>query len=148
MDLIKFVQILIFSFILSVQDIKKREISNWVILNAITFMLVTDIVFYTNYLIWNFLSVVFMGAMFFALNRKSKIGKGDCFYAIYIALSLTFPLFCFAAIFLSCVFAGIFYIILFVVKKNNLQNYRISFIPFMSAGLVILCAVNLLLLNH
>ena len=122
--------ILIFSIILSVQDIKKMTVSIYVQWASIFSVLVCHLIFNREAMWLYILSSMICGAFYFAVRKitKNKLGPADVWFGFFQGLFLVpkiIPV-CFG---IECLAT------LFVIKKR-FGKEKFPFIPFMSAGLI------------
>ena len=129
-QIVSFSIILIFSLILSLQDIKKMAVSIFIQWLAIFAALVCHLIF-ARETIWIYiLSSLICGAFYFAVRKitKGKLGMADVWFGFFQGVFLLPKLLpvCFGIEALAA---------LCIMKKNDRKTF--PFIPFMSFGLVI-----------
>ena len=122
--------ILLFSLILSIQDIKKLEVSihlQWVSIFA---ALICHLIFAREQMWIYIISSMICGTFYFAIRKitKGKLGPADVWFGFFQGLFLIpkmIPV-CF----------GIEVIVTLCVINKRFGKVRFPFIPFMAAGLI------------
>ena len=121
---------LIFSLILSVQDIKKMTVNLYILWTAILAALVCQVIF-ARETVWIYiLSSMICGAFYFVVRKitKGKLGTADVWLGFFQGLLLVpklLPL---------CL--GIECLVALCVINQRFGKERFPFIPFMSVGLI------------
>lgn len=133
----------VFSLLLSIQDIKNHQVSNWLLLGAGAVLFVYQAAFFPK-LHWLFILTGIGAGLFYFIVRlvsNKKLGMGDVYFGIIQGIVVFKNLFwlCIAVEVLS---AFIYW--LFNKKKENLQ---IPFIPFMSIGMIFCIIYGALILK-
>ena len=128
--IVSFFIILIFSIILSVQDIKKMAVDIYIQWGSIFVALACHMIFARETMWIYILSSMFCGAFYFAVRKitKNKLGPADVWFGFFQGLFLVpkmIPV-CFG---IECLTA------LCVINKK-FGKVRFPFIPFMAAGLI------------
>lgn len=130
--------IFLISVISSFQDFKSRHINLIFILSGSIGIYISRSIFYSLSISWIFLVQGILLAFFYTiiyLFSKHKLGKGDIFFGFFTGISILKWQFLWISISTSTFLFLIFYLIV-RLKKINLQQKKIPFIPFMSAGLI------------
>lgn len=147
---LKLAVIILFSFILSFQDLKERKVSWWIILLG-------DLIFFTLQLFdfglldgkvesafWLFPIQALCMFLFYLLIRiisGYKLGFGDVLFATLIGLSIKWN-YLYLTILVSVICVDLYFLILWKLKKISLRSIQVPFIPFMSAGLISVYLLN------
>ena len=125
-----FSTILIFSIILSVQDIKKMTVSIYIQWASIFTALACHMIFNREGMWVYILSSMICGAFYFAVKKitKDKLGPADVWFGFFQGLFLNLQMipFCFI----------IEDVIALIVINKKFGKKPFPFIPFMSIGLV------------
>ena len=128
--IISFSIILIFSIILSVQDIKKMTVSIYIQWASIFTALACHMIFNREGMWIYILSSMICGAFYFAVKKitKDKLGPADVWFGFFQGLFLNLQMipFCFI----------IEDVIALIVINKKFGKKPFPFIPFMSIGLV------------
>ena len=128
--IISFSIILIFSIILSVQDIKKMTVSIYIQWASIFTALACHMIFNREGMWVYILSSMICGAFYFAVRKitKDKLGPADVWFGFFQGLFLNLQMipFCFI----------IEDVIALIVINKKFGKKPFPFIPFMSIGLV------------
>ena len=129
-SIISFSIILLFSIILSLQDIKKMTVSIYIQCTSIFSALACHLIFNREGMWLYILSSMICGVFYFAVRKitKNKLGTGDVWFGFFQGLFLIpkmIPL-CF----------GIEVIVTFCVINKRFGKVKFPFIPFMAAGLI------------
>ena len=129
-SIVSFFIILIFSIILSVQDIKKMAVSIYIQWASIFFALACHLIFARKEMWLYILSSMICGVFYFVVRKitKNKLGPADVWFGFFQGLFLVpemIPL-CFG---IECLTA------LCVINKR-FGKEKFPFIPFMSVGLI------------
>lgn len=132
--LFQFIITAVFSVILSIQDIKSRKISNWILILFAVCALTVSVIF--NFKSWYlFLISAVLSGIFYLLiyfvSRK-KLGFGDIYFGITQGFVLL-PQYLWICIVTETACALIFAAL---NRKNLDKQIKLPFIPFMSAGLI------------
>ena len=127
--IISLVLILIFSVILSVQDIKGMAVNVYIVCLAILCGVINQLIFARNEIWLYILSSIFMGVFYFVVRKitRGRFGGGDLMYGLFQGIFLK-PLFL-----PLCMIIEVLASLLFLNKK---REKAIPFIPFMSSGLL------------
>ena len=127
----KLIIILLFSLILSVQDIKHGEVSVYIQWVSIFCALLCHLIFARTEMWIYIISSMLMGAFYFTVRKitREKLGPADVWFGFFQGLFLVpmmIPL-CF----------GIEALAAFCVMNKKVGRKTFPFIPFMSLGLII-----------
>ena len=129
--IISFSIILIFSIILSVQDIKKMTVSIYIQWASIFTALACHMIFNREGMWIYILSSMICGAFYFAVKKitKDKLGPADVWFGFFQGLFLNLQMIpvCFG---IECITA-------LLVMNKKIGRKTFPFIPFMSLGLII-----------
>ncbi|MBO4532397.1 MAG: hypothetical protein J5726_01680 [Treponema sp.] len=128
--IVSLVIILIFSIILSVQDIKHMEVGVYIQWASIFCALICHIVF-ARHEMWIFIiSSMILGAMYFLVRKitRGKLGPADVWFGFFQGLFLH-PLMLWVCLAIETVLA-------LVVENRKIGHQKFPFIPYMAAGLV------------
>ena len=136
--IISFSIILIFSIILSVQDIKKMTVSIYIQWASIFAALACHMIFNREGMWIYILSSMICGTFYFAVRKitKNKLGTGDVWFGFFQGLFLLpkmIPV-CF----------GIEVIVTLCVINKRFGKVRFPFIPFMAVGLIVAFLIQLI----
>lgn len=128
--IVSFFIILIFSIILSVQDIKRMSVDIYIQWVSIFVALACHMIFARETMWIYILSSMFCGAFYFAVRKitKNKLGSADVWFGFFQGLFLIpkmIPV-CF----------GIEVIVTLCVINKRFGKVKFPFIPFMAAGLI------------
>ena len=130
-QVLSFVIILVFSIILSLQDIKQLAVGTYIQWLSIFCALICNIVFNRREM-WIFiLSGMIFGLLYFLVRKisKNKLGIADVWFGFFQGLFLLPQM--------IAVCIAIETIIALCVINKKLGKAAFPFIPFMSAGLII-----------
>ena len=129
-QIVSFSIILIFSLILSVQDLKRQSVMLYVQAISILCAIVCQVIFLRAECWIYILTSLFMGGFYFFVRMitKNKLGMADVWFGIFQGLFLT-PFFVPVCLGIEAVAA------LCMIKKIGRKTF--PFIPFMSLGLII-----------
>lgn len=142
--LIKLAVVFIVSFILSIQDLKDRRISWWIIVLGDLIFICLQLFDYgllngkLEASFWLFPVQSFCMFLFYLLVRiisGNKLGSGDVLFGTFIGLCVKWNLL-YLTLVITVICADIYFFLIWKLKKINLQAIKIPFIPFMSAGLI------------
>ena len=128
--------ILIFSIILSIQDIKQMSVSLYILIGAILAALICQLIFAPSD-IWIYLiSSLILGSLYFITRKitKNKLGSADIWFGFFQGLFL------FPKVIPICLGAEVILAFCFVNKKIGKKAF--PFIPSMSFGLIITFVVQ------
>ena len=131
--------ILLFSIILSVQDIKRLEVGIYIQWASIFCALICHIIFAREQM-WIFIiSSMILGTIYFAIRKitKNKLGPADVWFGFFQGLFL-FPKYLWV-----CLAAEVLLALCVVNKKIGQKSF--PFIPFMSFGLILSFIVQIVL---
>ncbi len=131
----------VFSLILSIQDIKERLVSNWLLLVAGVLLLGCQLWFNIR-LHWLFLLSGIAAGVFYLIVRilsKNRFGIGDVYFGIIQGIVVPIEYF-WLCICIQVVAAFIYWL---VFRKK--KTFRIPFIPFMSLGMLCVVGIGVLL---
>ena len=123
--------ILVFSIILSVQDIKRMEVGIYIQLASIFCALLCHIIF-ARHEMWIFIiSSMLLGAIYFLIRKitKGKLGPADVWFGFFQGLFLH-PLMLWVCLAIETVLA-------LIVENKKIKKAPFPFIPFMSMGLIL-----------
>ena len=126
-----FAVILIFSLILSIQDIKHLEVGIYIQWASIFCALLCHMIFAREDMWIYILSSMIMGSFYYAVRKitKEKLGPADIWFGFFQGLFLTpyqIPV---------CLGAEV--IATLIIINKNFGHKKFPFIPFMSFGLII-----------
>ena len=130
-QLLLFSIIVIFSLILSLQDIKKMTVRIYLPWAGIIAVLVCHLIFARETMWIYILSGMLMGAFYFAVRMiaRGKLGMADVWFGIFQGLFLV-PKMIPVCLGVECLAA-----LCFMKKKTDRKTF--PFIPFMSFGLIL-----------
>ncbi len=123
--------IILFSLILSWQDIKHLEVNLWIQWLSIFCALICQLIFARNN-IWIFiLSSMIMGIFYYIVRKitHNKLGSADIWFGFFQGLFLT-PFFIPVCLVIEALAA-------FFIMKPKISRKAFPFIPFMSFGLIV-----------
>ena len=129
-SIVSFCIILIFSIVLSLQDIKKMTVGIY-IQGASIFAALTCHLIFTREMMWIYiLSSMIIGCFYFAVRKitKNKLGPADVWFGFFQGLFLT-PI-------LIPICLAIESIAALIIINKKFGKERFPFIPFMSLGLI------------
>lgn len=129
-SIVSFSIILLFSIILSLQDIKKMTVSIYIQWTSIFSALACHLIFNREGMWFYIFSSMICGAFYFVVRKitKNKLGPADVWFGFFQGLFLVpkmIPV-CF----------GIECIISLCVINKRFGKVKFPFIPFMAAGLI------------
>ena len=132
--------ILLFSLVLSIQDIKKLSVSIYIQWVSIFAALICHMIFNREGMWIYILSSMICGTFYFAVRKitKNNLGPADVWFGFFQGLFLVpkmIPV-CF----------GIEVIVTLCVINKRFGKERFAFIPFMSAGLIAAYIIQLIYL--
>lgn len=132
--------ILLFSLVLSIQDIKKLSVSIYIQWVSIFASLICHMIFNREGMWIYILSSMICGTFYFAVRKitKDNLGPADVWFGFFQGLFLVpkmIPV-CF----------GIEVIVTLCVINKRFGKERFAFIPFMSAGLIAAYIIQLIYL--
>lgn len=139
--MIKFIIITIFliiSIFLSYCDIKTYQINIIPNYLGIVLCFFVYLCFDKKELVNHICGLICMVLMFLLIKiiNKEKLGSGDIHYSLFCGLISGVPGFIISGLITS--FIGIiYYIVLYLVFKQEIKNKPIPFIPFMATGTII-----------
>ena len=123
--------ILLFSLVLSIQDIKKLSVSIYIQWVSIFASLICHMIFNREEMWIYILSSMICGTFYFAIRKitKGKLGPADVWFGFFQGLFLIPRLipFCFI----------IEDVVALIVINKNFGKKAFAFIPFMSIGLIV-----------
>ena len=129
-SIVSFSIIMLFSIILSLQDIKRMTVSIYVQWTSIFAALGCHMIFARETMWIYILSSMFCGAFYFAVRKitKDKLGPADLWFGFFQGLFLIPQMipFCFI----------IEDLVTLIVINKNFGKKQFAFIPFMSIGLI------------
>jgi len=134
--------ILVFSIILSIQDIKHMSVSLYIQWTSIFAALICQLIFFRSGIWIYIVSSMILGALYFAVRKitKNKLGPADILFGIFQGLFLKpkmIPL-CLAA-------EVILAFCLVVILNKRMEKKPFPFIPYMSFGLLVGFVVEIVL---
>ena len=134
----KLIIILLFSLILSVQDIKHGEVSVYIQWVSIFCALLCHLIFAQTEMWIYIISSMLMGAFYFTVRKitREKLGPADVWFGFFQGLFLLpqmIPV-CF----------GIECIVTLCVINKRFGKVRFPFIPFMAVGLIVAFLIQLI----
>lgn len=123
--------ILIFSIILSIQDIKQMSVSLYILIGAIFAALICQLIFAPSDMWIYLISSLIFGSLYFITRKitKNKLGSADIWFGFFQGLFL------FPKVIPFCLGTEVILAFCFVNKK--IGKKPIPFIPFMSFALII-----------
>ncbi len=129
--IISFLIILIFSLILSIQDIKHMEVGIYIQWTSVYAALLCHIVFARENIWLYIISSMIMGAICFFIRKitKNKLGPADVWYGFFQGLFL-FPKFIPLCLLIQALAA-------LIIENKKFGKKSFPFIPYMSASLII-----------
>lgn len=138
-SVISFSIIMIFSIILSVEDIKKLSVNIYIQWLSIFAVLTCHLIFNREGMWIYILSSMICGAFYFAVRKitKNKLGPADVWFGFFQGLFLIpkmIPV-CF----------GIEVIVTLCVINKRFGKVKFPFIPFMAAGLIAAYIIQLII---
>ena len=122
--------ILLFSIILSVQDIKRMEVGIYIQWASIFCALICHIIF-ARHEMWIFIiSSMILGTLYFLIRKitKDKLGPADVWFGFFQGLFLH-PVMLWVCLAIETVLA-------LIVENRKIGHKKFPFIPYMSAGLI------------
>ena len=128
--IISFAIILIFSIILSVQDIKRLEVGLYIQWASIFCALICHIIFAREQM-WIFIiSGMILGTIYFAIRKitKNRLGPADVWFGFFQGLFL-YPIMIWVCLAIETVLA-------LVIENKKIGHKQFAFIPYMAAGLI------------
>ena len=130
-SIISFSIILLFSIILSLQDIKRMTVSIYIQWASIFSALTCHLIFARETMWLYILSSMICGAFYFAVRKitNEKLGTADVWFGFFQGLFLIPKMLPF------CLGIECFAALCVIIKKIGRQTF--PFIPFMSIGLII-----------
>lgn len=128
--------ILLFSLILSIQDIKTLEADIHIQWASIYAALACHLIFARESMWIYILSSMIMGSFYFAIRKitKNKLGPADVWFGFFQGLFLT-P-------YQIPVCLGVEVAATLIIINKNFGHKKFAFIPFMSFGLIITFAMT------
>ena len=137
-SIVSFCIILIFSTILSLQDIKRMTVGIYIQCASIFSALACHLIFNREGMWIYILSSMICGAFYFAVRKvtKNKLGPGDVWFGFFQGLFLVpkiLPV-CF----------GIESLLTLCIINKRFGKVKFPFIPFMSVGLVAAYIIQLI----
>ena len=123
--------ILVFSLILSIQDIKRMEVGIFIQWLSIFCALGCHLIFARTEMWIYVLSSMIMGTFYFAVRKitKEKLGPADVWFGFFQGLFLT------PVLIPVCLGAEVVAVLVVVNKRFGYQKF--AFIPYMSFGLIV-----------
>ena len=136
-SIVSFCIILIFSIILSLQDIKRMTVGIYIQWASIFSALTCHLIFNREGMWLYILSSMICGAFYFAVRKitKNKLGPADVWFGFFQGLFLIPKMLPF------CLGIECFAALCVIIKKIGRQTF--PFIPFMSIGLIITFIVQI-----
>lgn len=128
-QIVSLVIILVFSIILSVQDIKHLQVGIFIQWASIFCALICHIIFARNEM-WIFIiSSMILGSIYFAIRKitKEKLGPGDVWFGFFQGLFL-YPKMLWICFAIETLLA-------LCIENKKIGHKKFPFIPYMSAGL-------------
>lgn len=122
--------ILLFSIILSVQDIKRLEVGIYIQWASIFCALICHIIFAREQM-WIFIiSSMILGTIYFAIRKitKNRLGPADVWFGFFQGLFL-YPIMIWVCLAIETVLA-------LVIENKKIVHKQFAFIPYMAAGLI------------
>ena len=122
--------ILLFSIILSVQDIKRLEVGLYIQWASIFCALICHIIFAREQM-WIFIiSSMILGTIYFAIRKitKNRLGPADVWFGFFQGLFL-YPIMIWVCLAIETVLA-------LVIENKKIGHKQFAFIPYMAAGLI------------
>lgn len=136
--IVSFSIILIFSIILSIQDIKRMEVERYIQWISIFCALLCQIIF-IRHKIWIFIiSSTILGALYFLIRKitKNKLGPADVWFGFFQGLFLH-PIMLWVCLAIETILA-------LCIENKRIKKAPFPFIPFMSMGLIISYIIQLI----
>ena len=130
-QIFSFISILIFSLILSVQDIRRLKVGVFIQWLSIFCALACHLIFARTEM-WIFvLSSMIMGTFYFAVRKitKDKLGSADVWFGFFQGLFL------FPKMIPICLCTEV--LASFCIMNKRIGHKQFAFIPFMSFGLIL-----------
>ncbi|MCR5284451.1 MAG: prepilin peptidase [Treponema sp.] len=129
--IVSFLIILIFSLILSIQDIKHMEVGIYIQWTSVYAALICHLILARESLWLFIISSMIMGAIAFFIRKitKNKLGPADVWFAFFQGLFL-FPKFIPLCILIQALAA-------LIIENKKFRKQSFPFIPYMSASLII-----------
>ena len=136
-QIVSFLIILIFSLILSVQDIRHMKVRVYIQCLSILCALICQLIFTRTELWLYILSSLLMGCFYFLVRKitYNKLGSADIWFGFFQGLFLT-PFFI-----PVCLGAESLAALIIVNKRFGKQSF--AFIPYMSFGLILAYLIQL-----
>ena len=128
--IVSFIIILLFSIILSIQDIKRLEVGIYIQWASIFCALICHIIFARQQL-WIFIiSAMIFGALYFAVRKitKNRLGTADVWFGIFQGLFL-YPDKLWICLAIETLLA-------LIIENKKIGQKAFPFIPYMSTGLI------------
>ena len=122
--------ILLFSIILSVQDIKRLEVGIYIQWASIFCALICHIIFAREQM-WIFIiSSMILGTIYFAIRKitKNRLGPADVWFGFFQGLFL-YPIMIWVCLAIETVLA-------LVIENKKIGHKQFAFIPYMATGLI------------
>ena len=137
-QIVSFSIILIFSLILSIQDIKTKSVSLFIQWASVFAALICHMIFAREGMWINIISSMIMGSLYFAVRKvtKGKLGAADVWFGFFQGLFIIPQLIPFCLIIEDCL------ALIFINKRYVKEPF--PFIPFMSIGLVISYIISII----
>jgi hypothetical protein len=129
-QIVSLVIILLFSIILSIQDIKRLEVGIYIQWASIFCALICHAIFAWKQM-WIFIiSGMIFGALYFAVRKitKNKLGTADVWFGIFQGLFL-YPDKLWICLAIETLLA-------LIIENKKIGYKKFPFIPYMSAGLI------------
>ncbi|MCR4743585.1 MAG: hypothetical protein K5866_12040 [Treponema sp.] len=130
-QLVSLVIILLFSIILSIQDIKKMSVSIYLQWASIYSALICHLIFAPSQMWIYIISSLILGTLYFTIRKitKNKLGPADVWFGFFQGLFLI------PKMIPVCLGAQVILALCLVNKKIGKKAF--PFIPFMSFGLIL-----------
>ena len=129
-QIVSLVIILLFSIILSIQDIKRLEVGLYIQWASIFCALICHIIFAREQM-WIFIiSSMILGTIYFAIRKitKNRLGPADVWFGFFQGLFL-YPIMIWVCLAIETVLA-------LVIENKKIGHKQFAFIPYMAAGLI------------
>lgn len=129
-DIFSFSIILIFSLILSLQDIKHKSVKIYIQLLSVFFALTIQFIFFQTKILIIIITGLAAGTFYFLIRKitKNKLGMADVLFGVFQGIFLL------PKLLPVCIVLEVFIAFLFNIKS---RGKAFAFIPFMAAALII-----------
>ena len=137
-QIVQFAVILIFSLILSIQDIKRMSVRLYIQWASILCALLCQLIFIRTEIWIYILSSLLMGCFYFTIRKISggKLGPADVWFGFFQGLFLT-PV-------MIPVCLGVEAVTALIIINKKIGRKAFPFIPFMSFGLIVSYIISII----